>query len=93
LKRKDEEICRFKNHNKKILDEVNRLKEENKHCQNKEKERTLDEETTKRLEEEIYKKVEESLNTDEVKLELKSKTEEGHQNLINGVTLQLQKDK
>jgi hypothetical protein len=59
------------------LDEVKRLKEENKHCQNQEKERILDEETTKILEEEIYKKVEESLNTDEVKSEMQSRIEEG----------------
>jgi hypothetical protein len=37
--------------------------------------------------------VEESLNTYEVKLEMKSKIEEGCQNLINWVTLQLQKEK
>jgi hypothetical protein len=75
------------------LDEVKRLKEEKKHCQNQEKERILDEESTKRLEEEICKKVEESLNTDEVKSEMQSRIEEGRQNLINGVTLQLQKEK
>jgi hypothetical protein len=43
LKNKDEEICRLQNHNKKVLDEVRRLKEEKKHCQNQEKERILDE--------------------------------------------------
>jgi arginine/glutamate-rich protein 1 len=53
----------------------------------------LDEESTKILEDEICKKVEESLNTDEVKLEMKYIIEEGCQNLINRVTLQLQKDK
>jgi hypothetical protein len=53
----------------------------------------LDEESTKRLEEEICKKVEESLNVDEVKSEIQARIEEGHQNLINGVTLQLQKEK
>jgi hypothetical protein len=31
LKKKDEEICRLRNHNKKILDEFKRLKEEKKH--------------------------------------------------------------
>jgi hypothetical protein len=72
---------------------VKRLKEENKHCQNQEKERILDGESTKILEEEICKKVEESLNNDEVKSEMKSRIEEGHQNLIDGVTLQLQKEK
>jgi diphthamide biosynthesis methyltransferase len=61
--------------------------------QNKETERILDEEYTKILEGEIFKKVEASLNTDEVKLEMKSKIEDGHQNLINEVTLQLQKEK
>jgi hypothetical protein len=53
----------------------------------------LDGEFTKRLEEEIFKKVKESLNIDEVKLEMQSKIEEGYQNLVNGVTLQLQKEK
>jgi hypothetical protein len=67
LQKKYEEICRLQNHDKKILDEVKRLKEEKRHCQNQEKERILDEETTKRLEDEIYQKVEESLNIDEVK--------------------------
>jgi hypothetical protein len=52
----------------------------------------LDGEFTKRLEEEICKKVKESLNIDEVKLEMQSKIEEGCQNRINGVTLQLQKE-
>jgi hypothetical protein len=53
----------------------------------------LDEESTKRLQEEICKKVEESLNTDEVKSEMQTKIEEGNHNLIDGVTLQLQKEK
>jgi hypothetical protein len=53
----------------------------------------LDGESTKRIEEEICNKVEESLNNDEVKSEMQSKIEEGRQNLINGVTLKLQKDK
>jgi hypothetical protein len=75
------------------LDEVKRLKEENKHCQNKEKERILYEESTKIIEKEICKKVEESLNNDEVKSETQSRIEEGRQNLINRVTLQLQKEK
>jgi hypothetical protein len=53
----------------------------------------LDEKSTKRLEEEICKKVEESLNIDEVKSEMQAKIEEGCHNLIDGVTLQLQKEK
>jgi len=60
---------------------------------NQEKERILDEEYTKRLEGEICKKVEKSQNTDEAKLEMKSTIEDWHRNLINGVTLQLQKEK
>jgi arginine/glutamate-rich protein 1 len=69
------------------LDEVKRLKEEKKNCQNKEERIILDEESTKRLQEEICKKVEESLNTDEVKSEMQAKIEEGHQNLLDGITL------
>ena len=75
------------------MDEVKRLKEGNKHCQNQEKERTLDEESTKRPQGEICKKVEESLNIDKVKLEMQSIVEEGCHNLINGVTLKLEKEK
>jgi hypothetical protein len=48
------------------LDDVKRLKDEKKNCQNKEERRIFDEEYTKRLQDEICKKVEESLNTDEV---------------------------
>jgi hypothetical protein len=33
------------------------------------------------------KKVEESLNTDELKLEMKAKIEEGCHNLLDGITL------
>jgi hypothetical protein len=78
---------------KKLLDEVKILKEEKKNYQNQEETRILDEEYTKRLEEEICKKIEESLNSDEVKSKIKSRIEEEHQNLINGVTLQVQKEK
>jgi hypothetical protein len=45
------------------LDEVKRLKEEKKNYQNQEETRILDEE---------------SLNTNEVKLEMQSRIEEGH---------------
>jgi arginine/glutamate-rich protein 1 len=68
------------------------LKKEKKNCQNKEERKILDEESTKRLQEEICKKVEESLNTNEVKSEMQASIE-GHQNLIDGATLQLQKEK
>jgi hypothetical protein len=70
LKKNDEWICRLCNHNKKLLDEVKRLKEENKNCQNQEERKILDGESTKILEKEIFKKVEESLNIDEVKSEM-----------------------
>jgi hypothetical protein len=71
------------------LDEVKILKEEKKSYQNKEETRILDEEYTKRLEGKICKKVEESLNTNEVESEMQARIEEGCQNLIDGVTLQL----
>ena len=63
LKKKDEEICKLRNHNKSLFNEVKSLKEEKKHCQNQEKVRIVDEKTTKRLEVEICKKVEEALGT------------------------------
>jgi hypothetical protein len=93
LKKKDEEICRLRSHNKKLLDEVKRLKEEKNNNQNKEDRRILDEESTEILQEEIGKKVEQSLNTDEVKSEMQDRIEEGRHNLIDGVTLQIQKEK
>ena len=53
----------------------------------------MDEESTKILQDKICMKVEESLNTDEVKLEIQARIEEGHQSLLDGITLQLQKEK
>jgi DNA repair exonuclease SbcCD ATPase subunit len=93
LKKKYEEIYRLRSHNKKLLDKVKRLKEEKKNYQNKEERRILNEEYTKRLQEEICKKVEESLNMDEVKSKIQARIEEGRQNLLDGITLQLQKKK
>ena len=84
MKKKYEEICRLRTHNKKLLDEVKRLKEEKKNCQNQEERRILDEESTKRLEDKICMKVEESLNNDEVKSEIQTRIEEGRQNLLDG---------
>jgi hypothetical protein len=92
LKTKDEEICRLRSHNNKLLDEAKRLKEEKKNCQNKEERIILDKESTKRVQEEICKKFEESLNIDEVKLEMKARIEGCH-NLLYGITLQPQKEK
>jgi arginine/glutamate-rich protein 1 len=87
LKKKYEEICILQSNNEKLLDEAKILKEENKNFQNKEERRILDEESTKILQEEICKKVEESLNTYEVKSEMQAKIEEGHHNLLDGITL------
>jgi len=91
--KKDEEIYRWINHNQTLLGEVNRLKEKKKHYQHQEKPKILDDETTKILEVEICKKVEEIVNTDEVKLEMESRIEEGCKKLMDGITLQLQKEK
>jgi hypothetical protein len=52
LKKKNEEVCRLRNHNKKLQDEVKILKDKNNY-QYKEEIRILDGESTKRLEEEI----------------------------------------
>ena len=93
VKMKDEEICRLRNHNKTLLDEVKRLKQEKKHFQNQENIRIVDEETTKRLEVEICKKVEESLGTEDTKSEIQSRIEEGRNKLMENITIQLQKEK
>jgi hypothetical protein len=66
------------------LDEVKILKEEKKNCQNKEE---------RILQEEICKKVEESLNTNEVKSEMQARIKEGCHNWLDGMTLQIQKEK
>ena len=58
FKKKDEKICRLENYNKKLFDQVKKLKEEKKHGQNHEKTMILDEDTTKILEKGIYKNVE-----------------------------------
>ena len=59
------------------MDEVKIFNKEKKPYQNQEETWILDQDYTKILEEEICKKVEEFLNTDEVKLEMQSKIEEG----------------
>lgn len=53
----------------------------------------LKEETAKRVEEAIRKKVEESLNSEDVKVEINRKLEEGRRRLNEEVTAQLEKEK
>lgn len=53
----------------------------------------LKEETTKRVEESIRKKVEESLSSEDIKLEINRKLEEGRRTVIEEVTAQLEKEK
>lgn len=53
----------------------------------------LEEETAKRLEEEIRRRVEEKLASDEVKLEIEKRIEEGQRKLFEDVETQLQKEK
>lgn len=53
----------------------------------------LEEETAWRVEEAILKKVEESLNSEEVKLEIQSRLEEGRKRLVDEVAAQLEKEK
>jgi len=47
----------------------------------------------KGLKRRLTRRFEESLNTNEVKSEMQSKIEEGQHNLVNEVTLKLQKEK
>lgn len=53
----------------------------------------IEEETTRRVEEAIRKKVEESLNSEEIKLEIQRRLEEGRKRLLDEVAIQLEKEK
>ncbi|CAL5438844.1 unnamed protein product [Camellia sinensis] len=53
----------------------------------------IEEETTKRVEEAIRNKVKESLNSEEIKLEVQRRLEEGRKKLIDVVAAQLEKEK
>ncbi len=53
----------------------------------------LEEETAKRVEEAILMKVEESLNSEEIKLEIQKRLEEGRKRLRDEVAAQLEKEK
>ena len=91
MKKKDEKVCRLRNHNKTLLNEVESLKEKKKHFQNQEKIRIVDEETTKTLEVEICKKFEEELSTEDIKSKIQSRIE-GRNKLMENVW-QLHKEK
>jgi hypothetical protein len=97
LKKKDEEIKRLHKHNQDLLNDVKNMKKHLQEFESKNKDedttKKVEENTTKRLEEEICKKVEEALNTNEVKLKMQSRIEEGCKNLMDDITLQLQKEK
>lgn len=53
----------------------------------------LEEETAKRIEEAIRKRVEESLSSEEVKLEIQRRIEEGRKKLFDEVAAQLEREK
>ena len=53
----------------------------------------LEEETARRIEEAIRKKVEESLNSEELKLEIQRRIDEGRKKLFDEVAAQLEKEK
>lgn len=53
----------------------------------------IEEETAKRVAEEIRKKVEESLNSEEIKLDIERRLEEGRKKLVAEVAAQLEKEK
>lgn len=53
----------------------------------------IEEETAKRVEEAIRRKVEESLNSEEIKLEIQRRLEEGRKRLNEEVAIQLEKEK
>lgn len=53
----------------------------------------IEEETAKRVEEAIRRKVEESLNSEEIRLEIQRRLEEGRKRLHDEVATQLEKEK
>ena len=53
----------------------------------------IEEETARRVEEAIRKKVEESLNSEEIKLEIQRRLDEGRKRLLDEVAIQLEKEK
>ena len=53
----------------------------------------LEEETAKRVEEAIRRKVEESLNSEEIRLEIQRRLEEGRKKRLDEVAVQLEKEK
>lgn len=53
----------------------------------------IEEETSKRVEEAIRRKVEESLNSEEIKVEIQIRMEEGRKKLFDEVAAQLEKEK
>lgn len=53
----------------------------------------MEEETAKRIEEAIRKRVEESLSSEEVKLEIQRRIEEGRKKLFDEVAAQLEREK
>ncbi|KAI8555144.1 hypothetical protein RHMOL_Rhmol05G0151600 [Rhododendron molle] len=70
-----------------------RKEEEKKRRQQEAELELIEEETAKRVEEAIRKKVEESLNSEEIKLELQRRLEEGRRKLLDMVAVQLEKEK
>ena len=55
--------------------------------------RRLEEETAQRIEEAIRRNVEERLSSDEVRIEVERRIEEGRRKLLEDVQVQLQKEK
>lgn len=53
----------------------------------------LEEETARRIEDAIRAKVEEKLKSEEVKLEIERRVEEGHKKLFDDVEAQLEREK
>lgn len=53
----------------------------------------LEEETARRIEEAIRKNVEQMLNSEEVKLDIERRIDEGREKLFNDIVIQLEKEK
>jgi hypothetical protein len=84
-------------HNQELLNDVKKVKRKLQEFESKKMDEDIttkiEEDTIKKIKVKICKKVEESLNIDEVKSEMQYRIEKICKNLIDRVTLKLQKEK
>ncbi|KAF4362165.1 hypothetical protein G4B88_002304 [Cannabis sativa] len=78
---------------KNASEKMKKQEEEKKRRQQEAELKLLEEETAKRVEEAIRRKVEEKLNSEEIRLEIQRRLEEGRKKLLDDVAVLLEKEK